>query len=94
MNALHDRVYDRGLERLEADLAASVAALFRRCPPLCGFTVDGELCVEQLACHPALDKRRAAIIAEEIVRAFSELVDEEPETAELIRGRTFARAIH
>lgn len=94
MNALHDRTCDRGLERLEADLAASVAEVFRRCPPLCGFTLDGELCVEQLACHPALDSQRAAVIAEEIVRALSELVDEEPEAAELIRGRTFARALH
>jgi hypothetical protein len=86
--------YDPGRKRLEADLAASVAALFRRCPPLCGFTVDGELCVEQLACHPALDRQRAAVIAEEIVRAFSELVNQEPEAVELIRGRTFARALH
>lgn len=85
---------DPGRERLEADLAASVAALFQRCPPLCGFTVDGELCVEQLACHPALDSQRAAVIADEIVRAFSELVNEEPEAVELIRGRTFARALH
>ena len=31
---------------------------------------------------------------DEIVRAFSELVNEEPEAVELIRGRTFARALH
>jgi hypothetical protein len=85
---------EQGLERLEADLAASVAALFRRCPPLCGFSLDGELCVEQVACHPALDRHGAAVIAEEIVRALSELVEEEPAAAELIRGRTFARALH
>lgn len=94
MNALHDRTHDGGLERLEADLAASVAAVFRRYPPLCGFTLDSELCVGQLACHPALDRQRAAVIAEDIVCALSELLDEEPEAAELIRGRTFARALH
>ena len=86
--------YAQGLERLKADLEASVAALFQRCPPLCGFSLDGELCVAQLACHPALDNQRAAVIAEEIVRALSELVDQEPQAAELIRGRTFARALH
>jgi hypothetical protein len=86
--------YARGPERLKADLEASVAALFRRCPPLCGFSLDGELGIAQLACHPALDRQRAAVIAEEIVRALSELVDEEPQAAELIRGRTFARALH
>ena len=86
--------YEQGLERLEADLEASVAAVFQRYPPLCGFSLSSELCVEELACHPALDRRRAAVIAEDIVRALSELVDEEPEAAELIRGRTFARALH
>ncbi|TAK81791.1 MAG: hypothetical protein EPO20_23910 [Betaproteobacteria bacterium] len=86
--------YEQGLERLEADLEASVAAVFRRYPPLCGFSLSRELDVEELACHPALDRRRARVIAEDIVRALSELVDEEPEAAELIRGRTFARALH
>jgi hypothetical protein len=86
--------HERGRERLKADLAASVAALFRRCPPLCGFSLDGELCVAQVACHPALGSHGAAVIADEIVRALSELVDAEPEAVELIRGRTFARALH
>ncbi len=80
--------------RLEADLEQSLAAVFRRYPPLCGFSLSSELRVEELACHPALDRRRAAVIAEDIVRALSELLAEEPEAAELIRGRTFARALH
>lgn len=94
MNALHERVHDVSLERLQADLAARVQGLFGRCPALCGFSLDGELFVADLACHPPLDGQRAAMVADEIAHALSELVDEEPEAAELIRGRTFARSLH
>lgn len=79
MNALHDRV---------------IQELFQRCPALCGFSLDGELYLAEVACHPPLDGERAAMVADEIAHALSELVDEEPEAAELIRGRTFARALH
>ncbi len=94
MNALRDLVDDVSLERLQADLAARVDGLFRRCPSLCGFSLDGELFVAELACHPPLDGQRAAMVADEIAHALSELVDEEPDAAELIRGRTFARSLH
>jgi hypothetical protein len=85
---------EHAMERAQADLRASLASVFRRRPPLCGFSVDAELCVGQLSCHPALDTVRASVIAEEIARALSELIDEEPEAADLIRGRTFARTVH
>jgi hypothetical protein len=94
MNALRELVDEVSLERLQADLAARVDGLFRRCPWLCGFSLDGELFVAELACHPPLDGQRAAMVADEIAHALSELVDEEPDAAELIRGRTFARSLH
>ena len=94
MNALHHRVHDVALERLQADLSARVEALFRRCPALHGFSLDSELFVAELACHPPLDGQRAAMVADEIAHSLSELVDEEPEAAELMRGRTFARSLH
>jgi len=94
MDALHDRVHDVSLERLQADLAARIQGLFRRCPALCGFSLDGELFLAELACHPPLDGERAAMVADEIAHALSELMDEAPEAAELIRGRTFARTLH
>jgi hypothetical protein len=71
-----------------------IQALFRRCPALCGFSLDRELFIADVACHPALDRQRAAMLAEEIADALSELVAEDPEALERIRGRTFARSLH
>ena len=78
MNALHDRVED----------------LFRSCPVLCGFSVDSEMFVSNLSCYPALDAERTATLRDEIAAALSDLLDDEPQAAELIRNRTFARALH
>lgn len=109
MNTLHDRVQNEQRLQLEADLAARVDALFRRCPALCGFSVqegasltqeraanhlDGDLFVADLACHPALDRDQSAELCDAISHALLELVDEQPDAAELLPGRTFARTMH
>lgn len=109
MDTLQDRIGDVQRLRLEADLAARVDMLFRRCPALCGFSVqegskitrerawdhlEGDLFVADLACHPALDADRSAELCEVISHTLMELVDERPEMAELLPGRTFARSLH
>jgi len=71
-----------------------VEELFRRCPVLCGFAVDGELFVSELACYPALDGEQTETLRAEIALELSALLDEEPEAAELLPGRTFARTVH
>jgi hypothetical protein len=97
------------LLRLEADLTARIEALFRRCPALCGFSVqdasmvtreravnhvEGDLFVADLACHPGIDREHFAMVCEEVSHALLELVDEQPEAAGLLAGRTFARTLH
>lgn len=108
MDALQDPVQLVQRLQLEADLAARIDVLFRRCPALCGFSVqqgskltrerawdhlDGDLFLADLACHPALDADRSAELCEAISHALLELVDERPEMAELLPGRTFARTL-
>ena len=95
--------------RLEADLAASIETLFRRCPSLYGFSVqegskvtreravdrlDNNLYLADVACHPLLDEERCAELYEVVSHTLLELVDERPEMAELLPGRTFARTLH
>jgi hypothetical protein len=109
MDTLQDRVQDPRLMRLEADLAGRIDALFRRLPALYGFSVqqgskvtreraaahlEGDLFVADLACHPALGSDYCEEVCEEISHALLELVDEQPEAAELLPGRTFARTMH
>lgn len=94
--------------RLEADLAASMETLFRRCPSLYGFSVqegsnvtreravdrlEGDLYLADVACHPSLDEEHCAELYEVVSHTLLELVEERPEMAELISGRTFARTL-
>lgn len=109
MNTLQNRIRVGEELALEADLAARIDTLFRRCPTLCGFSVqdashvtreraanhvEGDLFVADLACHPAVDGEQFAIISEEVSHVLLELVNEEPEAAQLLLGRTFARTLH
>ena len=109
MNVLQDQVEDSQRVQLEADLAARVEWLFRRCPVLCGFSVqasaqltreraaghlDGDLFLSDVSWSSRLDREQTALLVDEIAHALLELVDEQPEVAELLRGRTFARILH
>jgi hypothetical protein len=88
----------------QARLTAVVDSLFRRWPSLVGFSVqeascdrpaaqfDRELVVADLEISPwpALTQELCGEIAAALLR----LIDREPATRELLRGRTFARSLH
>ena len=93
----------------EADLEVTINALFRRCPTLCGFSVRdaaelsrdrlalrpaSELFVTEVSVYPMRDLNAPAELCNEIVAALADLIDESPETGELLRERTFARVLH
>jgi hypothetical protein len=83
--------------RFEADLAARIAALFRRWPTLCGFSVGEEasrLYVTEVSVYPWTGLWAPEELCLEIVAALVELVDDRPEAGELLRERTFARVFH
>lgn len=72
-------------------------SLFSRCPDLCGFAVRGEsenLFVSDVGVSPRLSPERASEIFEAIATTLSEVLDEEPQASEWLRGRTFARRLH
>jgi hypothetical protein len=109
MKQLEDRTMDNRLLRFEAELAARLESLFLRWLPLHGFSVqesgklgrkrcaghlEGDLFLADLACYPALDGEQAAALCEEISAELLDLVEDRPEAAELLRGRTFARTVH
>ena len=77
------------------DLNERLEALFRRCPELHGFAVRLDCPVPwELTCHPAHGGKEAEAALDEIAQMLSELLDERPEAAALLRGRTFARTLH
>lgn len=71
-----------------------VNTLFQRYPTLCGFSVKDDMSFSNLACHPALAGDEAELLCEEISQALHDLMEERPEAAELLRGRTLARTFH
>jgi predicted butyrate kinase (DUF1464 family) len=76
-------------------LAACVETMFRRCPTLAGFAVcEGAIQLADMTCHPAQDDEMQQEMREYIVRELVELVDQEPEAAVLLSGRTFPRVTH
>jgi hypothetical protein len=82
MNALLQEVHD------------VMSTLFQRHPALCGFSVKEDLSFSNVACHPALIGDEVDMLCEEISATLHELVEERPEAAELLRGRTLARTFH
>ncbi len=88
-----DRVTAQDSFRHAALFQSRVAELFERLPMLAGFHVTPELAVE-VTVQPGWVATRD--MADEIRAALEDLIADAgaEETAELLRGRTFARALH
>ena len=77
-------------------LDVEVGSLFERCPELCGFSVRGEeneLFVADVGIAPRLSAEQYGEIFQDIARTLAELLEDDPDASELLRGRTFARAL-
>jgi hypothetical protein len=95
MNALLQQIRDRARRRFEQELSGRLEALFRECPTLCGFTVQQAAAVpERLTCHPTPTHEQAELVLGEITQMLRDLLEERPEGAQLLHGRTFARTLH
>jgi hypothetical protein len=109
MKTQEHRNEDLQHSRYEADLGASINALFLRCPTLRGFAVRGAarlsrdgfalqrasgLFVTDVSIYPLCGLDTAVTFCDEIVAALTELIDECPEARELLQERTFARVLH
>ena len=72
-----------------------IAALFEQIPMLCGFTVSPDLQEVQIAVHTWPGWEPGHELTDEIRAVLEGLIADAPEeAAQLLRGRTFARAIH
>jgi hypothetical protein len=82
------------MNALYSEVSNVVEALFQRQPALCGFSVREDLSLSNVSCHPALHGMEASALLDEIADALHELLEERPEAAEVLRGRTLARVFH
>ena len=93
MNSLQAGKPNPRTARIEADLRDCVKPVFRGWPMLRGFSVRNDLYIVEVTCFPGLDATNTTALCEELSGALLALVDEQPEAAELIRGRTFVRVL-
>ena len=96
-------------EAMKKPVPAPIESLFSRFPALWGFSVrglddvpdncarsgdDSELFVSDIGISPFLTTEQYGEIFEEIATTLADLLAEQPEATELLRGRTFARTLH
>jgi hypothetical protein len=83
--------------KTERHLHEQLDSLFARCPDLCGFSVREEaqeLYVSDIGIAPRLSAEQYGEIYQDIAQTLGELLEEEPQAGEWLRGRTFARTLH
>jgi len=84
---------------------ATVNHIFAMCPELCGFSVQdaetltrdrvsGQLEAGLYLADVATTNGSSEQLLGEIAAELLELIDEDPEAADALRGRTFARTLH
>ena len=83
--------------KIQHQLEQQVQSIFARCPELWGFSVrseNDELFVSDVGIAPRLTAEQYSEIFQDIAATLSELLEEQPEASEWLRGRTFARTLH
>jgi hypothetical protein len=83
--------------KTERHVQEQLESLFARCPDLCGFSVREEaqeLYVSDIGIAPRISAEQYGEIYQDIAQTLGELLEEEPQAGELLRGRTFARTLH
>ena len=94
MKTTQTRLTEERRQRSAAVLEKHLADLFRRLPMLTGFTLRQDLEISDVAVHSWPGCVAGEELYQDLAAALTDLADERPEAVELLRGRTFARALH
>jgi hypothetical protein len=94
MKTSEARLSEERRQRAEAVLEKHLADLFRRLPMLSGFTLREDLEVTDVAVQYWPGYVAGEELYKDLMVALTDLADERPDAVELLRGRTFARAVH
>jgi hypothetical protein len=78
----------------EAIIAQHLHQLFQRLPMLSGFWLRPDLEVAELSVFTWPGYTASRDLHEEVMQSLVDLAEERPEAVPLMRGRTFARAVH
>jgi hypothetical protein len=81
-------------QQTEAIVARHVHELFKRLPMLSGFWLRPDLNVAELSVFTWPGYTAGQDLYEEVMQSLIELAEARPEAVQLMRGRTFSRAVH
>ena len=81
-------------QNTEAIVARHMDELFQRLPMLSGFWLQHDFKVAELSIFTWPGDTAGHDVYEEVMQSLIELAEEYPEAVQLMRGRTFARAVH
>ena len=94
MNHSGQRLSEARRQHTEAIVAQHVHQLFQRLPMLLGFWLRPDLKVAELSVFTWPGYTASRDLYEEVTQSLVDLSEKLPEAVQLMRGRTFARAVH
>ena len=75
-------------------IQTQIAGLFQRLPMLAGFSVRDDLEVADVAVYSWPGYVAGQDLYDDLMEALVDLAEEQPGAIDVLRGRTFARALH
>ena len=81
-------------QHTEAVVARHMHELFKRLPMLSGFWLWPDMKVAEISVFTWPGYTAGADLYEAVMQSLFEFAEEWPEAVQLVRGRTFARAVH
>lgn len=94
MKPSEQRLSEARRQHTEAMVAQHVYRLFQRLPMLSGFWLWPNLKVAEISVFTWPGYTAGRDLYEEVMQSLVDLAEELPEAVQLMRGRTFARAVH
>ena len=94
MKPSEQRLSDARRQHTEAIVARHMHELFKRLPILSGFLLRPDLKLAELSVFTWPGYTAGRDLYEEVMQSLVEFAEEHPEAVQLMRGRTFARAVH
>ena len=94
MKPSEQRLREARRQHNETIVARHVRQLFQRLPMLSGFWLRPDLKVAELSVFTWPGYTAGAELYEAVMQSLVEFAEDCPEAAPLMRGRTFARAVH
>ena len=77
-----------------AIVARHLTQLFKRLPMLAGFWLRADLELEEVSVFTWPGYTAGQELYNEVIQSLLDLAEERPDAVQLMRGRTFARAVH